>query len=147
MKIRSDYVSNSSSASFIVEGKDSAIKFYEDFKDIIDSGSMPKNPSAFVIIKSTDDEYFDDSKDFMDFVDDVNSGEASWDDVLKICFDSPDEDSDGISYLGFLYMYFTRLGFKVNDDDSQRDFLGSNANDEFLDRIVKKIGESNEGKN
>lgn len=147
MKIRSDYVSNSSSASFVVEGKDSAIKFYEDFKDVIDMGSMPKHPSAFVIIKSKDDEYFDDSKDFMDFVDDVNSGEASWDDVLKICFDSPDEDSDGIAYLSFLYVYFTRLGFNVNDEDSQRDFLGSGANDEFLDRIVKKIGEANEGKN
>lgn len=145
MKIRSDYVSNSSSASFVVEGKDSAIKFYEDFKDMIDGGSMPSHPSVYIVVKSND-EYFDESMDFMDFVDKVNNGEASWDDVLNICFDSPDEYPDGIAYLSFLYVYFTRLGFKVNDEDSQRDFLGTGANDEFLDRIVKKIGEANESK-
>lgn len=144
MKVRSDFVSNSSSASFVVEGKDSAIKFYEDFKELIDKGSFPTEPSISIEIKPIGDSDWGDCIELNEFTDKVKDGELSWDDVKSIYFDSSDEDEDGIGYLGFLYMYFIKMGFQPNDKDSQRNFLGSQANMEFLNNLLDKIGSTNE---
>ena len=142
MKIRTDYVSNSSSSSFIVRDSNAVKMFYDDFKESMKEYE-PMGETMSVIIqtkehaKSYDDMYYD------DFAKSIEDGSLKFEDVEYIYFDCDDWDATGMMYLNFLYKYFEKFGFHPDDSDSERDFR-SRVNDTFLGRILDRLQPKNE---
>lgn len=145
MKLRVDYVSNSSSASFVVNGYDSAKAFYDDFGEFLNEYEvMGESMRVRVMLSDSNDDW--DYVDLGVFVDSVKSGERKWEDVELIDFDCDDYDTQGCTYLQLLYTYFEKLGFKPNDDDSEMGFRSEPENNMMV-KLMKRIGElSNEDK-
>lgn len=145
MKIRTDYVSNSSSCSFVVKGSDSAKTFYDDFGEFLNEYEvMGESMRVKVMLSDANDDW--DYVDLDAFVESVKSGDRKWEDVKLIDFDCDDYDTQGCTYLQLLYTYFEKLGFNPNDDDSEMSFRSEQENSMMV-KLMKRIGElSNESK-
>ena len=151
MKIRSDYVSNSSSASFVIE-KDAAKAakmFLEDFGDCIYGAYDPLGETMTVGVRTvgmSEDDWMDWSKPEK-FCEDYIQGEYDGDtdthadpknpeDIAEFGFECDDWDNAAMGNLAFLYKYFKKFGFEPDDSDSEHDFRDR---DTFLGRILDKL--------
>lgn len=142
MKIRTDYVSNSSSSSFIVRDSNAVKMFYEDFKESMNEYE-PMGETMCVRIKTKEHANSYDSMNYDDFVKSIEDGSLKFEDVEYIYFDCDDWDATGMMYLNFLYKYFEKFGFHPDDSDSERDFR-SRVNDTFLGKILDRLQPKNE---
>lgn len=140
MKLRVDYVSNSSSASFIVRGSDAAKTFYDDFGEFL--GKCDAMGETMRVSVKVDDDCWD-CIDIDKFASSIVDGNRKWEDVKSIYFSCDDYDSTGIMYLQSLYMYFEKLGFNPDDSDSERGFRLDSRNNNMILKLMKKIGELN----
>lgn len=140
MKIRSDYVSNSSSASFVVNGFEPAKAFYDDFGEFLNQYEvMGESMRVKVRISDAKDDW--DYVDLLDFVREIDDGKRKWEDIEVIDFYCDDYDSTGCTYLRLLYAYFEKLGFNPNDDDSEMGFRDESGSDNMMFKLMKRIGE------
>ena len=142
MKIRTDYVSNSSSSSFIVRDSNAVKMFYEDFKESMKEYE-PMGETMCVRIKTKEHANSYDSMNYDDFVKSIEDGSLKFEDVEYICFDCDEWDATGMIYLNFLYKYFEKFGFHPDDSDSERNFR-SRVNDTFLGKILDRLQPKNE---
>lgn len=142
MKIRSDYVSNSSSSSFIVRDSNAVKMFYEDFKEFMNEYEpMGETMRIRIQTKEQSDSY--DSMQYDDFAKSIEDGSLKFEDVNYIDFDCEDWDATGMMYLNFLYKYFEKFGFHPDESDSEHDFR-SRGNDNFLLKILDRLQPKNE---
>ena len=140
MKIRSDYVSNSSSSSFMIEkNADEAFKmFCDDFADFLLDNYMPSEITDHISINIKTKADLDswNYTSFEEFMESVKDGKMSFSDIANFGFTCDDWDSTGNMYLSFLMQYFKKFGFEPDTSESERDFTEV---DSFLTRILNKL--------
>ena len=153
MKTRNDFVSNSSSCSFVI--KDNAAQaakmFLEDFGGYLNSGWNTMGDSmniGFKLDSETEDAWctWQSPSQFVRSFsggspeDDIEGRDPSRIDELS--FECDDYDSSSVSYLMLLHKYFSKFGFKPDASESEKDFL--DGEDSFLGKIFKRL--ESEGK-
>lgn len=140
MKIRSDYVSNSSSSSFMIEKKaDEAFKmFCDDFADFLLDNYMPSEITDHISINIKTKEDLDswNYMSFEEFMESVKDGKMSFSDIANFGFTCDDWDSTGNMYLTFLMQYFEKFGFEPDTRESEHRLTEI---DSFLTRILNKL--------
>ena len=140
MKIRSDYVSNSSSSSFMIKkNADSAFKmFCDDFADFLLDNYMQSEITDHISINIKTKADLDswNYTSFEEFIESVKDGKMSFSDIANFGFTCDDWDSTGNMYLSFLMQYFKKFGFEPDTSESERDFTEV---DSFLTRILSKL--------
>ena len=140
MKIRSDYVSNSSSSSFMIKkNADEAFKmFCDDFADFLLDNYMPSEITDHISINIKTKADLDswNYTSFEEFMESVKDGKRSFSDIANFGFTCDDWESTGNMYLSFLMQYFKKFGFEPDTSESERDFTEV---DSFLTRILNKL--------
>ena len=140
MKIRTDYVSNSSSSSFMIKkNADSAFKmFCDDFADFLLDNYMQSEITDHISINIKTKADLDswNYTSFEEFIESVKDGKMSFSDIANFGFTCDDWDSTGNMYLSFLMQYFKKFGFEPDTSESERDFTEV---DSFFTRILNKL--------
>ena len=159
MKTRSDFVSNSSSSSFVVKTnvQDAVKMFLDDFgKSIIENGSYgccSLGESFNVGFKKADDEGWFTWLAPYDFVmalsKNGNDSNVTYDDgyedsrpdikledISELSFECDDYDNASMASLALLYKYFSVFGFSPDDSETEKDFKSTET---FMTKIVDRL--------
>ncbi len=151
MKVRADYVSNSSSSSFVIkkDAAKAAKMFLDDFGDCIHDAFDPLGETMNIGVRtvgaSEDDwlDWFSPERFCGDYIDgpydgvtDTHADPLNPEDIAELGFECDDWDKESMGNLAFLYKYFKKFGFRPDDSDSEHDFLDK---DTFLGRILDRL--------
>lgn len=169
MKIRSDFVSNSSSSSFIVKGDvKKAIKLLDNLGEI--PYPVDSNLSFMVTYKHKDASeiydklletkyelnsmnYWDEDRKYdpesieycyinlYDLVQAVNDKNPALDKILNFSIVTSENDTMAMIVLNMLYKYFQKKGFEVDASETEVDFLENEVINKrnFLLNLINEI--------
>ena len=153
MKTRNDFVSNSSSCSFVIKenAAQAAKMFLEDFAGFLHESYDPMGDTmniGFKLASEPEDAWCtwqSPSQFVCSFTggsteDDIEGYDPS--SIDELSFECDDYDSSSVSYLVLLHKYFSKFGFKPDASESEKDFL--DGEDSFLGKIFKRL--ESEGK-
>jgi hypothetical protein len=148
MKVRSDFVSNSSSCSFVIRDNaaQAAKMFLEDFGGYLNSGWNTMGDSmniSFKLANEPEDAWctwqspsqFVCSFSGSSPEDGIEGRDPS--SIDELSFECDDYDSSSMSYLVLLHQYFSKFGFKPDASESEKDFL--DGEESFLGKIFKRL--------
>jgi len=161
MKIRNDFVSNSSSCSFVIRDNaaQAAKMFLEDFGSFINGSWDPMGESMNIGFK-LDSESEDMWRTWQSPEQFVSTfSEACFDDeeeqaekhdvssIDELAFECDDYDHSSMTYLTLMYRYFDKFGFKPDASETEHEFLGEDSKS-FLEKIFERLEASKpEGNN
>lgn len=153
MKTRCDFVSNSSSCSFVIDTRaaEAAKMFLEDFGEYLsDAGVYEAFGESFkvgTVCDGNEDEWHD-WTDPSSFAVDYTIGRWRADDegraapsdpssIKSLAFECDDYDKTGMMWLLFLMQYFKKFGFETDDKNSEIAFEETSAS--FLAKIIDRM--------
>lgn len=138
MKLRHDFVSNSSSASFIIGEKNSVAAtklFIDDFGIFLRDG----NPMGDLRVSATLKKgKRSESLDISELIEQLQTKPEKINDIVELYFDCDDYDVVGMTYINFLYRYFEKFGYNPDASDTERS-LWMEENSTFLSTLINKI--------
>ena len=149
MKFRSDYVSNSSSSSFVLKGDEASLSlkmFLDDFSEFINDYE-PMGETMRVCLRLVSRKNDWDYIDISEFIEKLNSETIAYEDVDSVDFSCDDYDSSSITMLNLLWKYFKKRGFNPDDSDSEKPFnKESCGNRTMIEKLFCIFGEDNKKK-
>ena len=153
MKTRSDFVSNSSSCSFVIEvnAAEAAKMFLEDFGNYLADGCAYEalgESFKVGVMCSTNEDGWHDWLNPTDFVFNYTIGRWKEDDsgreapsdpncIKSLSFECDDYDKTGMMWLLFLRQYFKKFGFETDDKNSEIAFEETSTS--FLAKIIDRM--------
>lgn len=143
MKTREDFVSNSSSCSFVIKKPVGCVRALakklkmtvDDIVADLNSSDSQSLADMSVYIFKDDDSFDSKSMRFYEFMRDYQDYQFGEQSIVEFMCDDYEEDRKQM--LRLLYNAFQKCGYEVDEEDSEHEFLYENENSKVITNLMR----------